>query len=674
MYSVYADNVCIYNDSFMLEDAILISPVLNLEKNAAGSFEFTIPSTNKAYSTITRLSTQITVKRDREEIWCGRIISEEMDFWKNRKVVCEGELAILNDTTQPMAEYHDITPENFLKALIANHNQKVSADKQFTVGVVTVTDSNNSLYRYTNYEKTIECINEKLIERLGGYLRIRKENGTRYIDYLADEPITNSQTINFGKNLLDFVSSWNEEEYATVILPFGARLETSPIESLEAYLTVESVNRGSKYVQNDEAVAQFGWIEKVVHWDEVTTPAALLRKAKSYLTELQFDNMTIEVSALDLHYINPDISAINLLDRIRVISEPHGLDKIFPVSKLEIPLDSPEETIYTLGTNIQTSLTSVNNSTSAAILEKIESIPTKQSVLSEARAQAKEVMRLGTTGYITIHQTDDGTDAMYISELKDYTKSDKYWRFNMNGLGFTKDGGENWGIAITMDGKIVADFITTGTMSADRIRAGTLKSINQNVVFDLDNGKLTMKAGSINIGNKFIVDESGNLTMSAGSINIGNKFIVDQSGNLTMKSGSISIGSRFSVDNSGNLVAKNADISGTIFAGDENGYWVSLNHYGELVGGNGTDTVGTIDYNVHFTSGATGMKVKAGIFVFSADGIAVKASNDDTDNGIFGGSGTLDYISKVEKNADGTYSFWTSHLQFRHGLMITSLE
>lgn len=58
-----------------------------------------------------------------------------------------------------------------------------------------------------------------------------------------------------------------------------------------------------------------------------------------------------------------------------MISRPHGLDRVFPVTKLEIPLDSPENTQFTLGDTVQTSLTSVNNQISAAILEKIEGLP-----------------------------------------------------------------------------------------------------------------------------------------------------------------------------------------------------------------------------------------------------------------------------------------------------------
>ena len=61
-----------------------------------------------------------------------------------------------------------------------------------------------------------------------------------------------------------------------------------------------------------------------------------LEKAKEYLADLQFDNLELELSALDLHYLDVNTEAVKLLDEIRVISRPHGLDRLFPVTKLEI--------------------------------------------------------------------------------------------------------------------------------------------------------------------------------------------------------------------------------------------------------------------------------------------------------------------------------------------------
>lgn len=373
MYSVYADGVCIYNDAFVLDNMKLASPKLTLKDNAAGSFVMTVPPSNLGYSTIIRMVTDIAVHKDGKEIWAGRVLSENEDFYRNRVLTCEGELAFFNDSTQPPAEYAGGTIREYLEAMIAIHNAKVGDNRKFTIGIVTVVDEDFPTY-YTNYEKTITILNA-LVAQYGGHLRVRKENGIRYLDYLAEYPDTCSQTIQFGSNLIEHTKGWDMTEFATVIVPLGNRLDKSPIEALDAYLTVESVNEGSLYVQSSEAVKTYGWIEKTVTWDSVSDPEALLEKAKAYLADLQFDNMELEVSALDLHYLNANVEAVKLLDEIRVISRPHGLDRVFPVTKLEIPLDSPENTRFTLGDTVQTSLTSVNNQISAAILEKNRGSP-----------------------------------------------------------------------------------------------------------------------------------------------------------------------------------------------------------------------------------------------------------------------------------------------------------
>lgn len=516
MYSIYADGVCIYNDVFSLDDMKVVNPKLTLEDSAAGSLELTLPHTNKAYDTIIRMVTEISVKKHGEEIWSGRVLSESKDFWNNRVLYCEGELAYFNDSIQPPAEYAGKSVREYLEQLISVHNAKVGANRQFVLGAVTVVDENFPTY-YTNYEKTMELLNA-LVETYGGHLRVRKVDGVRYLDYLEDYPDTCSQVIQFGSNLLDFVRNWDSAEYATAIVPLGNRLDDSPIEALDAYLTVESVNSGSLYVQSDEAVTSHGWIAKTVNWDDVSDPQVLLEKAREYLADLQFDNLELELSALDLHYLDVETEAVKLLDEIRVISRPHGLDRLFPVTRLEIPLDAPENTQFKMGDSVQVSLTSVSNQTNAAVLDKIENLPKAHNILKEAQENATHIMNMATTGYITITRDEHGSDTLYISNVRDYTKADKLWKWNMNGLGYSNDGGKTFGLAITMDGAIVADYITAGVLNGNVLRVGVIRDYNSNVILDLDKGTLTMKKGSINIGNgNFTVDEQGNLYARRGT-------------------------------------------------------------------------------------------------------------------------------------------------------------
>lgn len=641
MYSIYADGVCIYSDVFALDSMKVLNPKLILEDNAAGSLSMTLTPQNVGYNSIARLATDISVQKDGEELWAGRVLQEDKDFYNNRVLYCEGELAYFNDSTQPPSEYAGLSIRAYLEKLIAVHNSKVPENRRFTLGAVTVVDKNYPTY-YTNYEKTIALFNS-LVESYGGHFRVRKVDGIRYLDYLEEYPDTCSQVIQFGTNLIDFTRKWDSTEFATVIVPLGSRLDDSPIEALDAYLTIASVNDGSLYIQSDAAVKAFGWIEKVVTWDDVTDPAVLLEKAKNYLTDLQFDNMELELSALDLHYLDVNHEAVKLLDEIRVISYPHGLDRMFPVTRLEIPLDNPDQTQFKMGDSVKTSLTSANNQISTAILQKIEGLPKAHSILKEAKENATQIMNMATTGYITITKDEYGSDTLYISNVRDYTKADKLWKWNMNGLGYSKDGGKTFGLAITMDGSIVADYITTGVLNADVIRAGTLKDYGGNFILDFATGKLTMKKGSIDIGNgNFTVDEEGNLfarrgtfagTLSGAKGTFGGqlvaasgdfKGIVQASDFLDRNGNSMMNGSKFSSDylDLYGLTIRNKDTGATTFAVSSTGV-ITIN--GNITMGSGstinwaTVTNQNLDYNPAYSLATT------------ANDRAIRAQNDAAD-------------------------------------------
>ena len=526
MYSIWADGVCIHNGAFLESRHRVLSPKLTLADNAAGSLTMTLPPDSVGYSLVQRLASEIVVKRDRTEIWSGRVIDEKQGFYNSRVLTCEGELAYLNDTAQPPAEYHGLTVRGFLSLLLGIHNER--SDKKFLVGSVTVTDPNDSLYRYTNYESTLACLTDKLVNRLGGHLRVRKEEDFlldssgnrildsagdaiggifRYLDYLADWPNTSTQTIRFGENLLDFTRNWDMTKLATVILPRGARLEESPIEALEAYTTVESVNGGSLYVQSPEAVAQYGWIARVVDWDDVSVPANLLRKARAYLADAQFESMTLELSAVDLHDLDANVEAIRLLEQIRCRSSPHGMDRYFPVTKVEIPLDKPEEAVYLLGTEEKQSLTSALARSENSLRQAISSLPTKASLLKEAKDNASSLIAQATNGFITIVDDAGHAEELVISDSSDYTRASRLWRWNINGLGYSKDGGRTYGLAMTMDGAIVADFITTGTLTADVIRAGTIRDAAGTNYWNLETGEFRLSA-TTQVGDSTIITAS----------------------------------------------------------------------------------------------------------------------------------------------------------------------
>lgn len=479
MYKIYADSTLICSSA--IEELAVINPVVELEANTAGVFTFTMPPTHPYYDRIERKNTLIDVYRDddTEPLFEGVCVAIDVDFYKQKKFTCEGDLSFLNDSTLRPSYQHDKTSRQLLETYIAEHNSLVEPMKRFTVGQVTMHDSNDSITCYTNYNPTLTEIKEDLVDDLGGYIRLRHENGTRYIDYLADSPRTNSQVIRLGENLIDLAQNLNTDDLATVIIPLGHTLDTQSIAGLDERLNIKTAAAdtyhpaGKDYVYSTDAVAEFGWLEKVVEWDNVTTVAALLSKGEQYLRETQFENLIIEARAIDLGLTSSEFQKFRILDQIRVISPPHGLNRDFMLSKMTVHLNNPEQDTITLGKeekNKTLSAKSVTNN--EAILREIEQLPTSNMVKS-AINNATALITGAEGGYV-VTIFDENGKPKEIRIQNALNNPTKIWRWNVNGFGYSNDGGATYSTAITMDGKIVADFITAGTMYADRIKGGTL--------------------------------------------------------------------------------------------------------------------------------------------------------------------------------------------------------
>lgn len=463
MYRVLCDGLPIYD--LRDEELVLIDPKLTLEVNKAGSFEFKMPPNHPQYNLPVKMRSVIQVFQDDVEIFSGRPIEQKTDFYNRKFISCEGQLAYLNDSIQRPAEYHDKTVRGYLKTLIANHNSQVDESKQFKVGIVTVKDNNDSLYRYTNYNSTLQEIKEDLVDDLGGYIRIRNVDGYHYIDYIEEYDNTNNQTIQFGENLLDFSRNFDWTELVTAIIPLGAKLEESPIEALEQRLTIESVNNGCDYLTNEEALATFGWIAKTVTWDGVKTPEMLLSKGRKWLTDNQFEEMVIEAKAIDLHYTDGEIEQFKLGDKIKVHSLLHGIDRYFPLTKMTIQLNNLSANTITLGTTVKTSLTAKAISISSATQKMGESIPVPSAIVKEAVDQATALITAATHGHVVTT-----AEEQLIMDTNDINTATKVWRWNLNGLGYSNTGyNGKYATAITMDGQIVGERLVANSVSAEKI-------------------------------------------------------------------------------------------------------------------------------------------------------------------------------------------------------------
>ena len=340
MYTIYAvgtngTETVLFSDTMPDTAYTPVSPRLTLTAGAAGSLSLTLPKNNVAHDSVERLTTTMRVERDGETIWMGRVLSEKDDIWHSRAIFCEGAQAWLNDILMPTAERTG-TAATLMDAVLGVYNQKAAANRQIARGECTVT---GSLTLSTDYGSALEAVN-KLVSDYGGVLRMRYPNNIPTLDWLADYPAIagGEQPLQFGENLLDFTRSWDLADFATVCHVRGGEIEgTDPAQN--AFGTYELA----------AAKARYGTIEKFLSYTDLLTNAACTMAAKDYLERQQYDGMTLEVTALDLHILRPDVRAWDICQRVPVQAAMYGLADPYAVTGMEIPLDAPENTRYTLG-------------------------------------------------------------------------------------------------------------------------------------------------------------------------------------------------------------------------------------------------------------------------------------------------------------------------------------
>lgn len=347
MYRVFCDGQLLYHSG--LYSLQIGNPSLELEVNKSGSFTFTLYPTHPRYGMPEKLKSIITVYQDDYLLFRGRVLDEETTWYNQTDYDCEGELSFLLDSILRPYEFSGSITD-YLSMLLDSHNAQVDEEKRFVLGNVTVTDPNDYIVRSNiDYTSTWTEMQDKLLNLLGGYLTIRHEDGVAYLDYIQDFTLLSPQKIEFGKNLLDLTRIRKGADIATVLIPLGAKLTDEEGKETDRRLTIESVNGGVDYIEDADAIAQFGIIVQTTIFDDVTEPENLKTKGLAHLAQLVKPPGTIDVTAADMASTGQSVESFHLGTYVQATSAPHGIDQRFLVSKISIRLLSPAENRMTLG-------------------------------------------------------------------------------------------------------------------------------------------------------------------------------------------------------------------------------------------------------------------------------------------------------------------------------------
>lgn len=403
MFTMYADDKLLYAPHLSANGCGVFSPQLTVELNRAGELEFVMPPDNVLYNEMNKLKTFVTVYQDGDELFRGRVLHDEKDFYKQKRTFCEGELAFMLDSRIRPYKFSGTGRELFVK-YITEHNSRVEARKRFIIGDITVLVADETIeVENESCAATIDEINDKILGEFGGYLKIRPgSDGYRYIDWLEESGETSTQTIEFGVNLLDITEYITAEDIFTVLVPLGANrtLKEDEEGGVEGKVDITSVNDGKDYIENETAIALFGRIESSEEWNDIEDPADLKKVAEAWLNANIELSVSLSVKAVDLHMLDVAYQKIRVGDWIQVISWPHNLDRFFQCEKIVYNLIDPEQTEYTFGAKAS-GITDVQSSNAKNIQSSV--------------ALVKSTAKAANAAVVTVQNTVSQIPSEYVS-------------------------------------------------------------------------------------------------------------------------------------------------------------------------------------------------------------------------------------------------------------------
>lgn len=332
----------------------------------------------------------------------------------------------------------------------------------------------------------------------------------------------NGVSIKYGKNLTDLEQDENCSNVYTGVLPYWTGNDTNGNETT---VSGSVVNAPGTYDFTRILPVDF-----TSDFEEQPSPAQLNNAATNYISanNIGIPEVNLTVSFVHLNqteeYKNLGIfERVELGDTIKVEFAAMGVSSTARCVKTVYNTLLERYDNVELG-EVKKGLADTISSQTSSIID-ISKNSGVSSAVKAAIIAASEAITGQKGGSVILHDTRGGNkpNELLFLDNDDISQAQKVWRFNLSGFGYSSNGYEGpFTTAITRDGSIVADFITTGSMDAARITAGILQSKDGRFLIDLTANTITMKKPNGNT--VFSFDGNGNLTIS---------------GNITATGGSI---------------------------------------------------------------------------------------------------------------------------------------
>ena len=291
-------------------------------------------------------------------------------------------------------------------------------------------------------------------------------------------------SIRYGKNLMDLQQDENISNVVTGIYPYWLSSEGELTE-----LPEKIVNAPGTYDFTRISAIDFSG-----DFEEAPTEEQLRDRANDYISSNNVGvptvSITVEFQPLEQTEEYKDIALlerVNLCDTVNVEYSELGVSATAKCVKTTYDALKDKYISIELGdakTNI-----------ADTIIQHQQEINEKPSVsfLEQAVINATNWITGNKGGYVIFQRNADGQPyEILIMDTPDINTATKVWRWNNGGLGYSSNGYEGpFATAITQDGAIVANFITTGTLQANLIKSGIIQSRDGRAYFNLDTGQIS---------------------------------------------------------------------------------------------------------------------------------------------------------------------------------------
>lgn len=301
-------------------------------------------------------SAEVTVERDGAEIFRGRVRSKKVGLLGGESYECEGQRGYLNDVLLPTYDTSEGTAPASVDGLFAwyidRYNDKADEAHRFKVGINqgAALDPNNYVLRSNSKPTSVwEEVRSKLLEGLGGYVRMRYEDGVRYVDYLADAPTVSSQVVRLGINLIDFSRETDGAALYSSFVPVGKDDENNAvtIDSMpDGWITDRYYKRGGSIV-DAELEARMGIVETLHECDAATVDGVYASGVRAIMRQGYADSITL--TALDLSTAGIDTEPLVEGCYFRVTNEAAGSDDYLVCTARELDLVTVGADTYEVG-------------------------------------------------------------------------------------------------------------------------------------------------------------------------------------------------------------------------------------------------------------------------------------------------------------------------------------